>query len=129
MPLGQTVEWEAEIINDKPNEMIAWRSLPGSEVDTAGSVHFKPVGGGRGTEVHVNLKYNPPGGVVGAAVAKLFGQARSNESGKTCAISSNCWRPGRPPQLPGNRPAGRGVEARHRSLANGVFDAPYAPPA
>jgi len=70
-PLGMSAEWDAEVINDTPNEMIAWRSLPGSTVDTAGSVHFTPVG--RGTEVRVTLKYDPPGGKAGAWLAWLTG--------------------------------------------------------
>ena len=53
----------------------SWRSLPGSDVDTAGSVHFTPAPGGRGTEVRVSLKYDPPAGKAGAMVARLFGEA------------------------------------------------------
>jgi uncharacterized membrane protein len=74
-PLGVTVEWDAEVINEKENELIAWRSLAGSEVDTAGSVHFRNLGDGRGTEIQVVLKYDPPAGKVGAAVARLIGEA------------------------------------------------------
>jgi uncharacterized membrane protein len=74
-PLGYRVEWDAEIINERPNELIAWRSLEGSEVRTAGSVHFRPAPAGRGTEIHVSLKYDPPAGKAGAFVAKLFGEA------------------------------------------------------
>lgn len=76
-PAGTSVEWDAEIYNEKDSELIAWRSLPGSDVDNAGSVHFTPAAGG--TEVRVVLKYDPPGGVVGAAVAKLFGEAPSQQ--------------------------------------------------
>jgi uncharacterized membrane protein len=72
-PGGKNVEWNAEIINDQPNELIGWKSLPGSDVDTAGSVHFKPARGGRATAVHVELQYLPPAGAVGAALAKLMG--------------------------------------------------------
>jgi uncharacterized membrane protein len=72
---GMTVEWDAEIIADRPNELIAWRSLEGADVDHAGSVHFKPAPGGRGTEVRVEMQYIPPGGVIGATLAKLFGEA------------------------------------------------------
>lgn len=71
-PMGTTVEWEAEIFNEKPNELIAWRSLPGSEIDHAGSVRFRKAPGNRGTEVHVELNYEPPGGRLGAAIAWLF---------------------------------------------------------
>jgi uncharacterized membrane protein len=74
-PLGVSVEWDAEIIEDRPNEVISWRSLSGSDVDTAGSVHFTPAPGGRGTEVRVSLKYDPPAGKAGAMVARLFGEA------------------------------------------------------
>jgi uncharacterized membrane protein len=71
-PAGSRVEWEAEIHNEIPNELIAWRSLPGSEVDQAGSVHFSPIRNG-GTEVRVVFRYSPPAGKAGAAVARLFG--------------------------------------------------------
>jgi uncharacterized membrane protein len=73
-PGGRNVEWEAEIINEIPGELIGWRSLEGSQVDNAGSVHFRDAGNGRGTEVRVLLQYNPPAGVLGATVAKLWGE-------------------------------------------------------
>jgi uncharacterized membrane protein len=71
-PLGHKVEWDAEIHHEHPHEVIGWRSLEGSEVDSAGSVHFTPAPDGRGTQVRVVLKYNPPAGRLGAAIAKLF---------------------------------------------------------
>jgi uncharacterized membrane protein len=71
-PLGQTVEWSAEITEEHENERIAWRSLPGSLVENMGVVQFKDAPGGRGTEVHVQMKYHPPGGSASAALAKLF---------------------------------------------------------
>jgi len=74
-PLGIHVEWDAEVHNERDNELIAWRSLPGSDVDTAGSVHFRSRGDGQGTEVHVVLKYNPPAGKAGAAVARWLGSS------------------------------------------------------
>jgi len=73
-PLGLTVAWDAEIINERFNELIAWQSLPGSLVATAGSVHFTPALGGRGTEVQVTLKYDPPGGSLGSWFAWLTGR-------------------------------------------------------
>src|SRR5204863_9344977 len=78
-PLGMCVEWDAEIYNENPNEMIAWRSLEGAAVDTTGSVHFRPAPGGRGTEVRVVLKYDPPAGKVGASVARLFGNSAAQQ--------------------------------------------------
>jgi uncharacterized membrane protein len=73
-PAGSTVEWDATIIADVPGEVITWRSLEGSDVDHAGAVRFEEAPGGRGTIVKVNFQYNPPAGVIGAAVAKLFGE-------------------------------------------------------
>jgi uncharacterized membrane protein len=74
-PAGGTVEWDAEIIEDRPNQLIAWRSLEGADVDNSGLVLFKPAPGGRGTEVTVEIEYNPPGGALGAGIAKIFGEA------------------------------------------------------
>jgi uncharacterized membrane protein len=74
-PLGTTVEWDAEIIEDRPNEFIAWRSLEGADVDNSGSVRFNRAPADRGTEVRVELEYNPPGGALGAGVAKILGEA------------------------------------------------------
>ena len=73
-PAGSTVEWDATIIADVPSEVITWRSLEGSDVDHAGAVRFEEAPGGRGTIVKVNIEYNPLAGVVGATVAKLFGE-------------------------------------------------------
>jgi uncharacterized membrane protein len=72
-PAGEVVEWEAEIIEDRVNERIVWRSLEGADVDNSGSVEFETAPGGRGTIVRVEMEYNPPGGVIGASIAKLFG--------------------------------------------------------
>ena len=72
-PLGTKVSWEAEIIKDRPGELIAWRTVEGSVIDTAGCVHFEPSGNGSSTQVTVNLKYNPPAGKAGAKIAKLLG--------------------------------------------------------
>ncbi|HJU05786.1 MAG TPA: SRPBCC family protein [Nitrospiraceae bacterium] len=74
-PAGRTVEWDAEITYEQPNQRIAWRSIEGADVDNMGSVQFQPAPGGRGTEVHVELEYSPPGGMIGAAIAKLFGES------------------------------------------------------
>jgi uncharacterized membrane protein len=71
-PLGATLEWDAEIITEREPELIGWRSLPGSQVNTAGSVHFKGLPGNRGTEVRVLLKYDPPGGKWVAGFAENY---------------------------------------------------------
>jgi uncharacterized membrane protein len=78
-PLGATVEWAAEITEDRPNQLIAWRSLEGAAVPNSGQVRFVPAPGRRGTEVHVDLTYDPPGGIVGATIASLFGEEPSQQ--------------------------------------------------
>jgi uncharacterized membrane protein len=72
-PAGRTVEWEAEIISDVAGELISWRTVPGADVVSAGSVAFKPATGGRGTQVRVRLQYDPPAGRLGATVAWALG--------------------------------------------------------
>jgi uncharacterized membrane protein len=76
-PAGTKVEWDATIHNEIENELIAWRSLPGADVDNAGSVHFTPMG--NATEVRVVLSYDPPAGKLGASVAKLLGEEPSQQ--------------------------------------------------
>jgi len=73
-PLGMTVEWDAEITEERPNELIAWRSLPNSDVDNSGMVRFEPAPSGRGTLVRAVIRYSPPGGALGAGLAKLLGE-------------------------------------------------------
>lgn len=74
-PAGVSVEWDADVINDIENRLIAWRSLPGSDVVSAGSVHFDEVREGRATEVRVHLQYAPPAGRAGVLLASLFGHS------------------------------------------------------
>lgn len=76
-PAGVRVEWDAELINEIENSVIAWRSLTGSDIVTAGSVHFEKARGGRSTQVTVNLQYSAPAGRAGNLIAYLFGRAPS----------------------------------------------------
>jgi len=71
-PAGKRVEWDAVITQDRPNELIGWRSDEDAQVRNEGTVRFRPAPGGRGTEVSVTLRYDPPAGVLGAAISKLF---------------------------------------------------------
>jgi uncharacterized membrane protein len=71
-PLPAPIEWDADIVAERENAMLSWRSLPGADVENAGTVRFRELPNGRGTEVRVRLEYAPPGGVVGVAVANLF---------------------------------------------------------
>jgi uncharacterized membrane protein len=71
-PAGRTVEVETEIVREEPGELIAWRSVPGSQIDTEGRVTFTDAPGERGTRVGVRIAYKPPAGELGRLVAKLF---------------------------------------------------------
>ena len=76
-PADIPFEWRAEIINEIPNKLLAWKSLPGGDVVSAGSVTFEPARGDRGTQLTVTLQYAPPAGKVGSFVASLFGREPS----------------------------------------------------
>ncbi len=73
-PMGTVSEWDALIVNEHLNELIAWESEPGSEIENAGSVRFREAPGAQGTEVTVSLEYVPPAGKIGSAIAKLYGE-------------------------------------------------------
>ncbi|ALF55308.1 cyclase [Nostoc piscinale CENA21] len=79
--LNESVEWDVVITEDRENELIAWTSVEGAAIETSGRVHFKPAPGNRGTEVKTVREFTPPGGEIGAAlakpvidIAKLFGE-------------------------------------------------------
>lgn len=71
---GKKIQWNAEIVQDQPDSRIAWRTLPGSDVDNSGSITFERATGGRGTLVRVEMQYTPPGGVSVAKIMKLLGK-------------------------------------------------------
>lgn len=73
-PLGRNFSWDAEIVEDRENELISWRSTPGSQIENQGSVRFQAAPQGRGTEMRVELFYRPPAGRLGAVFAMLFGE-------------------------------------------------------
>jgi uncharacterized membrane protein len=78
-PLGRTVEWDAEIINDEAGRVISWRSVDGASVPNVGAVHFDEAPAGRGTELRVRIEYNPPAGMLGATFARIFGEEPSQQ--------------------------------------------------
>jgi len=80
-PLGASVEWDAEILEDRENEFISWASVEGADIENSGFVRFKPATGDRGTEVKVVLEYAPPGGALASAIAKLFGEEPEQQIG------------------------------------------------
>ncbi len=80
-PLGASVEWDADIIEERENEFISWASVEGADVDNSGFIRFKKAPADRGTEVKVVLEYNPPGGALAAVFAKLFGEEPEQQIG------------------------------------------------
>jgi uncharacterized membrane protein len=73
-PMGRTIEWDAELVEDRPNEFISWRTVVGSGIDASGTVTFVDAPGDRGTEIKVALDYAMPAGALGRAIAKIFGE-------------------------------------------------------
>jgi uncharacterized membrane protein len=108
------VTWEAEIVDERENELIAWRSIEGSDVRNSGTVRFKRAPGARGTEIQVHLDYQPPAGTLGRGVAWLFGEAPEQqiredlrrfkqlmETGEIpLSDGPGLWRPARPSSTP-----------------------------
>lgn len=80
-PLDLNVEWDAEIIIDEPDSLIAWNSLPNADINNCGFVRFTPATDNRGTQVKVVLEYQPPGGALTNALAKLFGESPQQQIG------------------------------------------------
>ncbi|MDI3339904.1 MAG: SRPBCC family protein [Sphaerobacter sp.] len=78
-PAGSTVEWDARIVAEQPNELLRWESLPGARVPHRGEVRFSPAPGERGTEVRVRLEYDRPAGLLGATVAQLVGRGADRQ--------------------------------------------------
>ena len=105
-PMGMKVEWDAEVYNENPDEMIAWRSLQSADVDNTGSVHFRPAPAHRGTEVRVVLKYDPPAGKVGATVASWLGEAPEQQIAEDLTTFKRMMEAGEVPTTQG-QPRGR----------------------
>jgi uncharacterized membrane protein len=112
---GMTAEWEAEIIEERDNELIAWRSLEGAPMPHQVCVHFLAAPGGRGTEVRVTLAYAPPLGKLGATVAKLFGEAPDQQLDEALRRFKNIMETGDVPTIEGQS-SGR-VSARRKEVA------------
>jgi uncharacterized membrane protein len=74
-PTGKSLEWEAQITDDRPGELIRWASLPGADVPNEGAIAFSPAPEGWGSEVQLSMRFDPPGGKIGEFVANHFGIA------------------------------------------------------
>ncbi|WP_413159982.1 SRPBCC family protein [Capilliphycus salinus ALCB114379] len=80
--VDKAVEWDAIVVQDRPNELIAWTSVENADIDQSGFVRFRPASGGRGTEVKVVMEYSTPGGAMTANIAKLFGTEPEQQLGQ-----------------------------------------------
>lgn len=109
-PAGIPVEWDAEIVDERDQELLAWQSVPGSRLSHHGMVRFRHAPGARGTEVRIHLEYTPPAGALGRSIGWLFGRNPEQqvqedlrrfkqllETGEiTQSDGPGLWRPARP---------------------------------
>ena len=111
-PLGMRLEWDAETTLDITNREIAWKSTPNADVDTVGSVQFKELPFGRGTEVRLAVKYAPPGGQAGMLLSKLFGQSPQSQIRADLRQYKEILEAGEVPTVVGQAHGRRGLTAR-----------------
>ena len=111
-PLGIRLEWDAETTLDITDREIAWRSTPNADVDTVGSVQFKELPFGRGTEVRMAVKYAPPGGRAGILLSKLFGQSPQSQIRADLRQFKEILEAGEVPTVVGQSHGERGLRAR-----------------
>jgi uncharacterized membrane protein len=109
-PMQQTIAWDAEIVEERQNALLAWRSMPGADVDHAGTVRFRELPNGRGTEVRLRLVYAPPGGQVGRAVAHLFKGLTAQQLQEDLRRCKQIIEAGEMPTV-ANQPVGQSVSA------------------
>jgi uncharacterized membrane protein len=110
-PVGTRVEWDAEIVEDNPGQLLSWRSLPGTQVQTAGSVFFEDATGGRGTVVRVELEIDPPGGGLGRAIGRFLSPFTTQQVHEDLRRFKNLLEAGEIPTIVGQ-------SAGHRSAIN-----------
>jgi uncharacterized membrane protein len=103
---NEHVEWTAEVINEHPGELIAWRSLDGSDVRHAGTIRFTPVAGARGTEVKLTIEFEAAGGSLGNALAKLARRSPEQQAREDLRHFKQLMEAGEIPTTAG-QPAGR----------------------
>lgn len=98
---GKHYEWDAQIIEEKRDELISWQSLPDSEIHNAGSVRFTPAVGNRGTVVRISLKYANPNGKIAGALAKVFGNDPATYMAESLLRFKNLMETGEMPTIDG----------------------------
>ena len=113
-PGDHFVEWHAVVINDEPDELIAWRSREGADVENAGTVRFETAPGDEGTEVTVQLEYNPPGGRFAALMAKLTGEEPAQQVAEALRRFKALMEAGEIPTIEGQSAGGPQRAARRK---------------
>ncbi|SRR5581483_2152587 len=111
---GTIVEWDLAIINEHENELISWESEPGSEIQNAGTVRFTPAPDDQGTEVTLNFEFVPPGGELGLALARLYGEKPEVEVEDNLLRFKALMETGEIPTTEG-QPAGAGRTVKRRA--------------
>lgn len=110
---GNTVEWDAIIINEHENRLLSWESKAGAEIRNAGTVRFEPAPANQGTEVTVSIDYVPPGGKLGAAIAKLYGEEPELQVEDDLGRFKALMEAGEVPTIEG-QPIGPGSQSKRR---------------
>jgi uncharacterized membrane protein len=104
-----TIGWDANIVQEEENVRIAWRSLPGSDVENAGEVHFTDAPANRGTVVRATISYRPPAGAAGKMAAKILNPAFAGLVRQDMRRFKRLMEAGEIPTIIG-QPSGRRVE-------------------
>jgi uncharacterized membrane protein len=111
-PAGTLVEWDSEIVDDQPDRLLAWRTLPGSDVTHHGIVSFEAEPNGQGTIMRVDLHYRAPGGAFGAGLARILGEDPGSQIAKTLQRFKQLIETGTIVTPPGGRPGIRRMLGR-----------------
>lgn len=108
-PTGRVFQWDAEIVDDQPERLIGWHSLPGADIDSAGVVLFLPAPADRGTEVHVVMRYAAPSGKLGLTLARILGRDPATDVQEDLRCFKMMMEAGSAPTVQG-QPQGNGAE-------------------
>ncbi len=116
LPTGLSLSWRAEIIEDRENELLAWKSVHGSDIYNEGFVTFEPVFDGAGTELHAHIIYHPPAGQFGARIASFFEPVQAQVIREDLRCFKRLMETGELPTIEGQ------PSARSRDQGNGRYE-------
>src|SRR5581483_1136352 len=116
-PMNMSIEWDAEIIDERENEFIVWRSCAGSDIENRGSVQFFPALNGEATEISVALDYDPPAGKAGALFARVFGKDPEQQVREDLRAFKALMEAGEIPTIEGQPHGRRSMLARAAQIA------------